>query len=71
MKWLISAEKFQKGKRFEHHFGKGFEPPDKEGRVRLKKPVRLIDKSFIIYEDARETRRVHLKASFTLGLDIP
>ena len=51
MKWLISAEEFNPGKRLEHHRGKGFSDPDPEGVVTLKNRVDLIDESFIIYKD--------------------
>ena len=51
MKWLISKEEFQPGRRFEDFDEHDFNPPNKEGVVTLKNPNSIINESFVIYED--------------------
>ena len=51
MKWLISKEEFQPGRRFENFDEDDFKPPNAEGIVGLKQSNPLIDESFVIYED--------------------
>ena len=71
MKWLISKEEFQSGRRFKDFNKDDFNPPNKEGVVTLKKPdekdpKNLIRKSFVIYEEDKLSKVIMDQTKFHL-----